>query len=62
MERKLLIEVLSLLKTMGTLKVLDTNKVTTLINKIETTLYDVEPNGGKMDEDYPSARKIRYSD
>ena len=62
MERKLLIEVLELLRTMGTLKMLNTDKVTTMIGKIETTLYDVEPNGGKMDEDYPSARKIRYSD
>tara|TARA_R100000008_G_scaffold74970_1_gene53965 strand:- start:1674 stop:1862 length:189 start_codon:yes stop_codon:yes gene_type:complete len=61
MERKLLIETLSLLKTMGTLKVLDTNKVTNLINKIETALYDTEPNNGRMDEDYPSARTIRYS-
>ena len=42
MERNLLIETLSLLKTMGTLKVLDTNKVTNLIDKIETALYDVE--------------------
>ena len=47
---------------MVTLNVLDSNKLKTLIYKIETTLYDVEPNGGKMDEDYPSARKIRYSD
>jgi hypothetical protein len=46
---------------MGTLKVLDTNKVTNLIDKIETALYDTEPNGGRMDEDYPSARTIRYS-
>ena len=31
MERKLLIEVLKLLRTMGTLKMLDTDKVTTMI-------------------------------
>jgi uncharacterized protein YjgD (DUF1641 family) len=41
MERKLLIDILKLLKSMGTLKVLDTNKVTDMISKIENTL-DIE--------------------
>jgi|8_EtaG_2_1085327.scaffolds.fasta_scaffold317527_2 hypothetical protein len=59
MERKLLIEVLELLRTMGTLKMLDTAKVTTMIGKIENVLYDKEPI---MDENYPSARELRYSD
>jgi len=59
MERKLLIEVLELLRTMGTLKMLDTAKVTTMIGKIENVLYDKETI---MDENYPSARELRYSD
>ena len=59
MERKLLIEVLELLRTMGTLKMLNTDKVTTMIGKIEDVLYDKEPI---MDENYPSAREIRDSD
>ena len=59
MERKLLIEVLKLLRTMGTLKMLDTDRVTTMTGKIENVLYDKEP---PLDENYPSAREIRYSD
>ena len=59
MERKLLIEVLELLRTMGTLKMLNTDKVTTMIGKIENVLYDKEPI---MDENYRSARELRYSD
>ena len=51
MERKLLTEVLELLRTMGTLKMLDTNKVSTMITKIENILImpnpnDVSGNGG----------------
>tara|TARA_R100000742_G_C4266182_1_gene84273 strand:+ start:239 stop:403 length:165 start_codon:yes stop_codon:yes gene_type:complete len=42
MERKLLIEILELLKSMGTLKVLDTNKVTDMISKIENTVIRSE--------------------
>ena len=41
MERKLLIEVLKLLRTMGTLKMLDTDKVTTMITTIENHLNGV---------------------
>ncbi len=44
MERKLLVEVLELLKTMGTLKILDTDKVTTMIEKIEHILLTTNPN------------------
>ena len=61
MERKLLIEVLKLLRTMGTLKMLDTDKVTTMIGKIENVLYDYDKEP-IMDENYPSARELRYSD
>tara|TARA_R110002051_G_scaffold191398_2_gene260139 strand:+ start:185 stop:364 length:180 start_codon:yes stop_codon:yes gene_type:complete len=51
MERKLLAEILELLRTIGTLKMINTDRVSTMITKIESTLRipnknDVTGNGG----------------
>jgi hypothetical protein len=42
MENKLLVDILKLLKSMGTLKVLDTKSVKMMIDRIEKVVYEGE--------------------